>query len=847
MILSSKDGNVVIGTTTKTNALHLIGSSNNTNGLTTDNINATDVTLEILSAINMENNIFTTLGEGLIVGREIRADKQPSSPQVLMRSSGMDADLYFVDDVFDFNEFLRFNWNFTSHNFTISKDDAGGGFDTWFIFDGNITNRPGKQVGFNTLFTGDVWFDRVVSIGDILLNAITNQITTTGDIIANSFNGSWNGSLWDDNGDGSISPISGKENITTTGLGTFESGIYAFGMELIDDVDMNNNSGEWNSDNGLGWLCTGTLCQAPPNGAGGAPALNILTETNPFTVEIIEYIINVNITSADSSNPMNITLGEVSTFFSDEGIFTFYVIPINTNELSITRTGGGAPMALSSISVKKNSLSEVGNLNVHKDLSVERNLNVKVNTSLDGKVEMGSLIITQAAGANTAVFQVFGSAMTDGSNAPEILIQASDGGGSGSSLGGNVTLRSGDGTATPGAHINFITGNGNMEGDIILDANNDGGVNTGKIKLAPNGGDIWIDEDSSKLFFGEAQDASIYYNGVDMIIDPDVVGSGQLKVDGDLNVSGNLTIRDFGFINQLVIGNYTLADLSDSDSLTVVDGFDLIHTATHSDDHAFEIVLDAAGFGDVKGIDINYITGAITTGQDEEAILINIDDFLSTGGTVIGLEIITTEGLADVYGMEVGALVNPILQLSGEFSNESLGTVNEVDRLAEFLSLSLDIDIFVNDNDNITIGSASKFEEIEFILNTTSSGSGISPIFEFSTGEGTWAEFNPTDGTNGMRNNGVVAWLDGDIPSWATTGGNYTIQITRTKNTLATNPIENEIRIVSGAIEYSWNKEGDISVNEINANALSGTYSNGEAYVCVYDNGTIFAKDSVCS
>ena len=30
-------------------------------------------------------------------------------------------------------------------------------------------------------------------------------------------------------------------------------------------------------------------------------------------------------------------------------------------------------------------------------------------------------------------------------------------------------------------------------------------------------------------------------------------------------------------------------------------------------------------------------------------------------------------------------------------------------------------------------------------------------------------------------------------------------------------------------------------------NLLSGTYSNGEAYVCVYDNGTIFAKDSACS
>ena len=314
----------------------------------------------------------------------------------------------------------------------------------------------------------------------------------------------------------------------------------------------------------------------------------------------------------------------------------------------------------------------------------------------------------------------------------------------------------------------------------------------------------------------------------------------------NVHIAKNITIRGFGSINQLVVGDWTPTDLSDSDSLTVVDGFDLIHTSTHSDDHAFEIELNADGYGDVKAIDISYTTGAITTGQDEEAILVNIDDFLSTGGTVIGLEVITTEGLANVYGMEVGALVNPILQLSGEFSNESRGTVNGVDRLTEFLSLTSDIDIFVSDNDNITIGSDSKFEEIEFIFNTTSSGGGITPVFKFSVGTN-WTEFNPTDGTNGMRNNGVVVWLDEDIPSWNASGGEYLIQITRTKNTLTTNPIENEIRIVVGAIEYLWDKNGDISVNQITANALSGTYSNGEAALCIYDNGTLFVRDGGCN
>jgi len=41
---------------------------------------------------------------------------------------------------------------------------------------------------------------------------------------------------------------------------------------------------------------------------------------------------------------------------------------------------------------------------------------------------------------------------------------------------------------------------------------------------------------------------------------------------------------------------------------------------------------------------------------------------------------------------------------------------------------------------------------------------------------------------------------------------------------------------------------GELNVTgNIESDTLRGSYSNGEAYVCVYDNGTIFAKDSACS
>ena len=253
------------------------------------------------------------------------------------------------------------------------------------------------------------------------------------------------------------------------------------------------------------------------------------------------------------------------------------------------------------------------------------------------------------------------------------------------------------------------------------------------------------------------------------------------------------------------------------DTVNVVGTMLIVHNATESDDHALELDCNALGFGDVKCIDIVYITGSIELGQDEEAILINIDGFLATGGDVVGVEIVTTDTGATVYGIEVGALVNPILQLSGIFADMDSALVNGVDNLSAFISETEDVDIFLNDNDNVTIGNSVKFEEIEFILNRTSSNPGIKPTFEFSTGINTWTEFFPSDGTNGIRNNGVVIWLDEDIPTWELgAGSEYLIKITRTQNNIVTTPIENFVQIAS-TTEYNWTKEGDIFIRRLNA------------------------------
>ena len=298
--------------------------------------------------------------------------------------------------------------------------------------------------------------------------------------------------------------------------------------------------------------------------------------------------------------------------------------------------------------------------------------------------------------------------------------------------------------------------------------------------------------------------------------------NGDVLVNGKVNITGNLSVNDsLLFVDSSTgkIGIGTTTDLLDI--FNVNGSIDLIHLATISDDHAFEIDINADGFGDVKAIFINYITGAIVDGQDEEVILINIDDFQAIGGDVVGLEVISTEGGSMIIGLEAGVLVHPIEQLSGTFEDMDSALNVSTDVLAYFISTSLDATLFQTDNSNVTIGNAVKFEEIEFILETTASNPGIKPTFEYSTGVGTWDSFTPSDGTNGLRNTGVILWLDSDIPSWATgVGSEYLIRITRTANNLMTDPIEDKVQIAS-AIEYHWDKNGDLKVNNISATNVS--------------------------
>lgn len=264
--------------------------------------------------------------------------------------------------------------------------------------------------------------------------------------------------------------------------------------------------------------------------------------------------------------------------------------------------------------------------------------------------------------------------------------------------------------------------------------------------------------------------------------------------------------------NRLGIGTTTPLD-----DLHVVGSVDLVHTSTQSDDHALEIDCDAAGFGDVKALDIDYITGDISGVQDEECILVNIDESSSTGGIVNGYEVLTTaEGSATINGYTTGINVNPIVHESGTFGNADDILNIAVDVTAALASGGAGgISIFVADDDTMTIGDAAAWDEFEIILDTGASGGGVAPTFEFSTGGAGFDPFSPSDGTNGFRNTGAILFDSSALVGWATaTSGRFEIRITRTRNSLATTPIIDELQI-SSTTEFVWDALGDVNINSL--------------------------------
>jgi hypothetical protein len=57
-------------------------------------------------------------------------------------------------------------------------------------------------------------------------------------------------------------------------------------------------------------------------------------------------------------------------------------------------------------------------------------------------------------------------------------------------------------------------------------------------------GNIFLSTDSDKLIFGAAKDASIGYDGTNLVVTPDVVGTGNLIVNGNEQINNSLNVLE---------------------------------------------------------------------------------------------------------------------------------------------------------------------------------------------------------------------------------------------------------------------------------------------------------------
>ena len=90
-----------------------------------------------------------------------------------------------------------------------------------------------------------------------------------------------------------------------------------------------------------------------------------------------------------------------------------------------------------------------------------------------------------------------------------------------------------------GTYINQANdGHLDLTADVSIDLN--GNVELGAYNLTTTG-TIYNKADNSKHYFGAGNDASINYNGTNMIINPKEVGAGNLTVSGDTDFSGGKT------------------------------------------------------------------------------------------------------------------------------------------------------------------------------------------------------------------------------------------------------------------------------------------------------------------
>lgn len=228
------------------------------------------------------------------------------------------------------------------------------------------------------------------------------------------------------------------------------------------------------------------------------------------------------------------------------------------------------------------------------------------------------------------------------------------------------------------------------------------------------------------------------------------------------------------------------------------------------------IYTDCQGYNNSDTLQFRHIVGDLQAGETQKVIRIVIDDSECTGGATADIEGIkfsrTKNGsLANVCAVRVGTdFSDAILVESNPATDPNYGytftsAFAVTNTIAAFTDAGTNIQIFTADNSGILIGSDDQFSVIECALSIGASTT-ITPTFEYSTGDGTWAVLTVSDTTLGFRESGKISfeppalWVKSAHCNGATGAitNAYYIRITRTTNNVPTPPTENYFEIYVG-------------------------------------------------
>lgn len=280
---------------------------------------------------------------------------------------------------------------------------------------------------------------------------------------------------------------------------------------------------------------------------------------------------------------------------------------------------------------------------------------------------------------------------------------------------------------------------------------------------------------------------------------------------------------------------------------------------------------EANGYGDITALYADYIAGPIDSGVVGAGITSRIqsrDTTYADSTTEImafrARAVNETDATMIAYraapGFDYAFQVQGATAIDPDYGyNVVDATANVYDRVTgtptsgtAFLDSSVDdVTLFNAVNDYILIGSSGTFEIIEVDLSTVSSKS-IVPVFEYSTGDGTWATLSVlADSTLGFQQDGQISFIapiDWAVGETAETASDitsaYYVRITRSyAPVISVKPIEDHFKIYESR-GTGFNIRGNGTMQPVSL--ADGGAQNDSIYYSTTQSALVY-KDSVGS